>query len=98
MKCFGRFWEALAASVRVCKALVQWMLWKVLEALGVFERYGRLLEDFRKLSKALGSFDVSMVCPLPGLWINHVAYFAHMCVCDSVLMRCSLWQAVPESS
>ena len=33
------FWEALAASVRLCKALVQWMLWKVLEALGVFERY-----------------------------------------------------------
>ena len=43
--CFGR----LAVSVRLSKALVQWMLWKVLEALGVFERYGRLLEDFRKL-------------------------------------------------
>ena len=40
--CFGR----LAASVRLSKALVQWMLWKVLEALGVFER---LLEGFRKL-------------------------------------------------
>ena len=43
--CFGR----LAASVRLSKALVQWMLWKVLEAVGVFERYGRLLEGFRKL-------------------------------------------------
>ena len=46
--CFGR----LAASVRFSKALVQWMLWKVLEALGIFERYGpyaRLLEGFRKL-------------------------------------------------
>ena len=48
-------WEALALegfgklSKSVCKALVQCMLWKVLEALGVFERYGRLLEDFRKL-------------------------------------------------
>ena len=47
--CFGWFWEALAASVRLCQVLVQWMLWKVLEALGVFERYGRLLESFRKL-------------------------------------------------
>ena len=24
------------------------------------------------LWKALGSFDVNMVCPLPGSWINHV--------------------------
>ena len=39
------------------------MLWKVLEALAVLGRYGR---------KALGSFDVNMVCPLPGSWINHV--------------------------
>ena len=46
---FGRFWEALAASVRLCKALVQWMLWNDLEALGVFDRYGRLFEGFRKL-------------------------------------------------
>ena len=51
----GRLWEALglfgrlAASVRLSKALVQWMLWKVLEALAVFGRYGRLWEDFRKL-------------------------------------------------
>ena len=37
--CFERFWEALAASVRLCKGLVQGMLWKVLEALGIFERY-----------------------------------------------------------
>ena len=59
--CFGR----LAASVRLSKASVQWRLWKVLEALAVFERYGKLFEGFRKLSKALGSFDVSMVCPLP---------------------------------
>ena len=43
--CFGR----LAVFVRLSKALVQWMLWKVLEALGVFERYGKLLEGFRKL-------------------------------------------------
>ena len=43
--CFGR----LAASVRLSKALIQWLLWKVSEALGVFERYGRLLEGFRKL-------------------------------------------------
>ena len=49
LKCFERFWEAFAASVRLCKALVQWMLWKVLEALGVFERHGRLLKSFRKL-------------------------------------------------
>ena len=47
--CFKKFWEASATSVRFCKALVVGMLWKVLEALGVFERYGRLLEDFRKL-------------------------------------------------
>ena len=49
---FWMFWDdfgRLAASVRLSLALVQWMLWKVLEALGVFERYGRLLEDFRKL-------------------------------------------------
>ena len=37
-------------------ALVQWMLWKVLEALGVFERYGRLwkvFESFERLWEAL---------------------------------------------
>ena len=60
---FGRFWKALEGMGGLLEAfgcfgmlwkvgslaLVQWMLWKVLEALGVFERYGRLLEDFRKL-------------------------------------------------
>ena len=51
---FGRqavlaFFGRLAASVRLSKASVHWMLWKGLEALGVFERYGRLLEGFRKL-------------------------------------------------
>ena len=60
---FGRFWKALEGMGRLWEAfgcfgmlwkvgslaLVQWMLWKVLEALGVSERYGRLLEDFRKL-------------------------------------------------
>ena len=60
---FGRFWKALEGMGRLWEAfgcfgmlwkvgslaLVQWMLWKVLEALGVFERYGRLLEGFRKL-------------------------------------------------
>ena len=31
--------------------------------------------------KALGSFDVNMVCPLPGSWINHVfVYSSHICV------------------
>ena len=49
--CFGR----LAAFVRLSNALVQWMLWKVLEALGVFERYGRLLEGFRKPERRLKS-------------------------------------------
>ena len=54
--CFGRFWEALAASVRLCKALVQWMLWKVLEAFGVFERYGsfwKVFGSFERLWEAL---------------------------------------------
>ena len=50
---FGRLWKAWEGFGRLWKvgslALVQWMLWKVLEALGIFERYGRLLEDFRKL-------------------------------------------------
>ena len=60
---FGRFWKALEGMGRLWEgfgcfgmlwkvgslALVQWMLWKVLDALGAFERYGRLLEDFRKL-------------------------------------------------
>ena len=55
MGCFGRFWEALAASVRCCKAL------DALEGFGLWQ-----------VCKALGSFDVNMVCPLPGLWINHV--------------------------
>ena len=49
----GRLWEAFGCFGMLWKvgslALVQWMLWKVLEALGVFEIYGRLLEDFRKL-------------------------------------------------
>ena len=49
----GRLWEAFGCFGMLWKlgslALVQWMLWKVLEASGVFERYGRLLEDFRKL-------------------------------------------------
>ena len=59
----GRFWKALEGMGRLREAfgcfgmlwkvgslaLVQWMIWKVLDALGVFERYGRLLEDFRKL-------------------------------------------------
>ena len=56
--CFGRFWEALAVIVKICKRL--WMVWKALEALGI-------------LSEALGSFEVNTVCPLPGSWINHVA-------------------------
>ena len=80
---FGRFsdtfGEALAASVRLCKAL------DALEGFGGFS-------SLWQVWKALGSFDVSMVCPLPGSCINHVAYF------DSVVMCCSLWQAVPESS
>ena len=60
---FGRFWKALEGMGRLWEAfgcfgmlwkggslaLVQWMLWKVLEALGVFEMYGRLLADFWKL-------------------------------------------------
>ena len=61
-ECFGRFWKALEGMGRLWEAfgigmlwkvgslaLVQCMLWKVLGALGVIERYGRLLEDFRKL-------------------------------------------------
>ena len=28
------------------------------------------MEGFER--QALGSFDVNMVCPLPGSWINHV--------------------------
>ena len=27
----------------------------------------------------MGSFDVSMVCPLPGSWINHVLYVLYIC-------------------
>ena len=48
---FWMFWDALEGfgSVRLCKALVQWMLWKVLEALGVFERHGRLWNVFKAL-------------------------------------------------
>ena len=38
-----------------------WILWKVLEALGM-------------LPEALGSIDVNMVCPLPGSWINHFPF------------------------
>ena len=53
LKGMGRLWEAFGCFGMLWKvgslALVQWMLWKVLDALGVFERYGRLLEDFRKL-------------------------------------------------
>ena len=49
----GRLWEAFGCFGMLWKvgslALVQWMLWKVLEALRVFERYGSLLEDFQKL-------------------------------------------------
>ena len=26
----------------------------------------------------MGSFDVSMVCPLPGSWINHVPFTCHL--------------------
>ena len=37
------------------------MVWKALEALGM-------------LSEALGRLDVNTICPLPGSWINHVAY------------------------
>ena len=55
LECIGRFWEALAASVNLCKALVQWMLWKVLEALegtgsieGFWKSFGRL-KGFGKL-------------------------------------------------
>ena len=55
----GRFWEALAASVRLCKAL------DALEGFGGFI-------SLWQVWKALGSFDVNMVCPLPGSWINHV--------------------------
>ena len=47
--CFGMLCKVFGRFLGLCKALVQWMLWKVLEALGVFERYGRLLEGFRKL-------------------------------------------------
>ena len=50
---FGSFWEALAASVRLCKAL------DALEGFGGFS-------SLRQVWKALGSFDVNMVCPLPG--------------------------------
>ena len=53
------FWEALAASVRLCKAL------DALEGFGGFS-------SLWQVWKALGSFDVNMVCPLPGSWINHV--------------------------
>ena len=83
--CFRRFWEALAASVRLCKAL------DALEGFGGFS-------SLWQVWKALGSFDVNMVCPLPGSWINHVVCILCTYLYDSVLMRCSLWQAVPESS
>ena len=47
---FGRrFWEALAASVRLCKAL------DALEGFGGFS-------NLRQVWKALGSFDVSILC------------------------------------
>ena len=84
MGCFRRFWEVLAASVRLCKAL------DALEGFGGFS-------SLWQVWKALGSFDVNMVCPLPGSWINHVCIFCTS-VCDSVLMCCNLWQAIPESS
>ena len=84
MGCFKRFWEVLVASVRLCKAL------DALESFGGFS-------SLWQVWKALGSFDVNMVCPLPGSWINHVCIF-YTYLCDSVLMRCSLWQGVPESS
>ena len=45
--CFGRLWEALAASVRLCKAL------DALEALGVFGRYSSM-EGF---DNVFGSFE-----------------------------------------
>ena len=48
----------LAASVRLCKAL------DALEGFGGFS-------SLWQVWKALGSFDVNMVCPLPGSWINH---------------------------
>ena len=68
--CFGRLWEALAASVRLCKAL------DALEGFGGFS-------SLWQVWKALGSFDVNMVCPLPGSWINHVVCILH----DFLTMR-----------
>ena len=65
MGCFKRFWEVLVASVRLCKAL------DALESFGGFS-------SLWQVWKALGSFDVNMVCPLPGSWINRVLYaFLH---------------------
>ena len=45
--------------MRLCKAL------DALEGFGGFS-------SLWQVWKALGSFDVNMVCPLPGSWINHV--------------------------
>ena len=46
--------------MRLCKAL---------DALDGFGGFSSLWQVW----KALGSFDVNMVCPLPGSWINHVS-------------------------
>ena len=43
-----------------------------LKALGCFGGFRSLWQVW----KALGSFDVNMVCPLPGSWINHVIGFS----------------------
>ena len=72
---FGRFWDVLdgfwkvlVASVRLCKAL------DALEGFGGFS-------SLWQVWKALGSFDVNMVCPFPGWWINHVLDPFPGCLC-----------------
>ena len=54
------------------------MLWKALEATGVFGRYGRIF----------GSFDVNMVCPLLGSWINYVVCMLTGCADAQVSFEC----------
>ena len=61
--------------MRLCKAL------DALEGFGGFS-------SLWQVWKALGSFDVNMVCPLPGSWINHVVHLCViLCLCAAVCGR-----------
>ena len=71
----ARFWKALGSFWYALRGFGSlWEPLRLCKGLDALEGFGGFISLWQ-VWKALGSFDVNMVCPLPGSWINHVCMY-----------------------